>query len=133
LGFVVGCELYNLVLFRLDGDGTPIWFYVTVVVLAVAGGVVACWLHDIILILSTAIGGAYMGIKMIGIMIGNYPDEASIAQKIISGEFTSMPWYDYLYIFGQIAVGIVGVVVQCIIKKRSEKPKVDNRDYEGLV
>jgi hypothetical protein len=46
LGYVGGAELYNLVLFRLDGTGTPVWLYVSIVVLMIAGGFLAIWLHE---------------------------------------------------------------------------------------
>jgi hypothetical protein len=37
--------------------------------------------------LAFAVGGAYLGVKLIGTMIGNYPDETMIAQRIAAGEF----------------------------------------------
>jgi uncharacterized membrane protein YidH (DUF202 family) len=46
LGYVGGAELYNLVLFRLDGTGTPVWLYVSIVVLMIVGGLLAIWLHE---------------------------------------------------------------------------------------
>ena len=46
LGYVGGSELYNLVLYRLDGMGTPVWLYVSIVVLMIVGGCLAIWLHE---------------------------------------------------------------------------------------
>jgi len=138
LGYVGGAELYNLVIFRLDGMGTPVWFYVSVVVLAIVGGLLALWLHDSMIILATAVGGAYLGIKMIGTMIGNYPDETTVAQRIEAGEWEGMPWYNYVYIISQLVLAVAGTVVQCCLKKKSKDEGEDNEQhesgrYEGMV
>jgi len=129
LGFIAGFNLYNLFIYKLDSSGSNVWLWVTVVVCVIICAVLALVLHDTILILATAFGGAYLAVKLIGSMIGNYPDEMIIAQKIKSGEFDSMPWVFYLYLSIIVVFGIAGTIVQC--KHKREQDKEDEAKQEA--
>lgn len=137
LGYTIGSILYNLVIFKLDGSGTPIWFYVTIVILAIAFAIISFWLHDFVLILATAIGGAYLSVRLLATMIGNYPDESIIAQEIAAGKFEGMPWYVYVYLAFMVILGISGVVTQCILKKKypakTKNVEHSNNHYESMI
>jgi len=85
-----------------------------------------------ILILATGIGGAYFSVKMVGIMVGNYPDESFIAQEIAAGEFDSMPYQVYIYLAFMVVLSIAGITTQFCLKKRDSEKK--NKDgYSGIL
>merc|ERR1711976_1141720 len=90
-GYVFGMWLYSLVLYKLDGDGTPYWTYVIVLGLAVVGGILGLVWYNAIVILGTSIGGSYIAIRLIGAMVGNYMNETEIARTIEGGGCDSVP------------------------------------------
>ena len=79
------------------------WLWVTVIVCGVAGAFLSALISEYfhfflikkrqIVILSTSIGGSYICVKLVGSMIGNYPDEMVIAQKIKNGEFETVIFF----------------------------------------
>merc|ERR1712119_259434 len=86
LGYVVGNFLYELVMHKLDGHGTPVWYYVTIVLCAIIFGILAYFLHEGIYIIATTVGGSYIAVRMVGTMAGKCPDETFVAQEIAAGE-----------------------------------------------
>jgi len=133
LGYVIGNFLYDLFLHKMDsGSGVPIVYYVSVILLAVIGAIVSMWLHDHILILALAIGGSYFGVKLIGTMIGNFPEETTIAADIEAGKFDSIPWEVYLYLAIIVVLAIAGIITQCVIRKNSKNGGKRTGDYDGM-
>lgn len=128
LGYVLGTLLYDLFLHRFDTGTTPVVYYITIITLAIILGIVALWLHDIILILATAVGGSYTCARMIGLMLHNYPDESTIAARINAGEIQSLPVAVYIYISGMLAFAVVGIILQCCIKKKVEEKKANETE-----
>jgi len=131
LGYILGMELYNLILARWDHTGTPVWYYVTVFGLAIVGGIIAIWLSKHMMMLGTAFGGAYFAVKLTGQMIGNYPDESTLAQKIAAGEFDAIPWYTYVYVLSSVVLGICGTVFQYMEWCQREDEKKEKLAKEG--
>ena len=123
LGYVLGNFLYTLVVYKLDGEGTPVWYYVTLVGCALICGILAFWLTDIIFILATSFGGAYISVRMVGTMLDKYPDESFIAQQIASGEIDNVSWTVYLFLGIMVALAILGLIVQCKAKKQLDDEK----------
>lgn len=121
LGYVLGTLLYDLFIHYLDKGETPVWYYVTVITLAIGFGVLAIFLHDHVIILACGVAGGYACIRMIGTMIGNYPAEDTIAARIKAGQYKSMPWQVYLYLSLALVLSITGIVVQCILKKKHDE------------
>jgi len=131
LGYVVGTLLYDLFIHKFDND-SAVWYYVTVIVLAVIMAIVALWLHDHIIILATSIVGAYASVKMVGEMTGRFPDEVTVAQRIAAGELDGMPWEVYLFLSIMVVLAIVGLVLQCWLKAKypTDKKKQKEKDNE---
>lgn len=137
LGYVLGNVLYDLLIHKFDTPNA-VWYYVTVIVLAVIMAIVAIWLHDSILIQSTSVVGAYASVKMIGMMTGSYPDETTVVQRIEAGEQDGMPWEVYVFISMMIVLSIVGIVLQCwlLSKYPNDKEKVEakkNNEYYNMI
>ena len=121
LGYVLGNFLYQTVIHKLDGAGTPVWYYGTLVVCAIICTILAFWLSHIIFILATSVGGAYISVRMVGTMAGNYPDESFIAQQIASGNIDSMPPIVYVFLGIMVALAITGLVLQFKHRKQHSK------------
>jgi len=137
LGYVLGVLLYDLFIHRFDSE-SAVWYYVTVIVLAVVMAIVSLWLHDIIIILATGIVGAYVSVKMVGEMTGKFPDEATIARMIKAGKFESMPWEVYVFMVGIVVLAVVGLTIQfCFfakdIKKRKQTEKEKENEYYNMI
>jgi len=130
LGYVIGNFLYTLVVYKLDGDGTPVWYYVTLIGCALICGILAFWLTETIFILATSFGGAYISVRMVGTMLGKYPDESFIAQQIASGEIENVSWTVYLFLGIMVALAILGLIVQCRAKAELDKEKDTKKKEE---
>merc|ERR1712048_823986 len=133
LGYVIGNWIYELVLYKLDGTGTPIWYYVIVILLAIVFAILSIKIYDWMMILALSIGGSYFGVKLIGLMAGNYPDETWVANEIESGEIESLPWPVYMYLAIMVVLAIGGIVTQCNLKKSMDRAKKDNGEFNGLM
>lgn len=127
LGYVLGNFTYELVLHKLDGAGSPVYYYVCIVVMALIFGILSCWLQEIVIILATSIGGAYVSVRMVGTMAGKYPDESFIAQEIASGEYESMPLIVFVFLAVMAALAILGLVLQ-FKAKREINAKEEHKD-----
>lgn len=133
LGYVIGNWIYELVLYKLDGTGTPIWYYVIVILLAIVFAILSIKIYDWMMILALSIGGSYFGVKLIGLMAGNYPDETWVANEIESGEIESLPWPVYMYLAIMVVLAIGGIVTQSVIKKNMDKRKKNDGEFNGLM
>lgn len=136
-GFILSSVLYDLILYKLDGEGTPVVYYAINISVGCIFGIISLWLKDNIIVLSTSVMGSYYTIKMIGVMIGNYPDERNISNRIAGGQFKDMPWEVYLYVFLMIVLAIGGLILQLYLKKKYPKERKHTRKsidyYENIL
>jgi hypothetical protein len=131
LGVTIGFELYEMVIYKLEGGQNNVWLYVTVIGLGVICALLALWLEKPIIILSTAWGGSYVCVKCIGVMCGNYPDETMIAQEIAAGELDGLPKWGYIYLGIMIVMAIACTIFQCIKSNQEEKDKKEKEQQGG--
>jgi len=131
LGYVLGTLLYDLFIHKFDNESS-VWYYVTVIVLAIIMAIVALWLHDHIIMLATSIVGSYACIRMIGEMTGKFPDETTVVQRIAAGDLDGMPWEVYLFMAAMVVLAIVGLIIQCWLKSKypTDKKKQQEKDNE---
>lgn len=131
LGITLGFELYELVIYKLEGGQNNVWLYVTVIGMGVICAVISIWLEDEIIILATAWGGSYIAVKMVGVMAGNYPDETMIAEEIASGELSGLPKWGYIYLAIMAVMGISCTIFQCVKMRKEKKEKDEKKQQEG--
>jgi len=134
LGFVLGNVLYDLFIYKWDNPAA-VGYYVTVIVLAIIGALLALWLKDPLTVIFTSVVGSYIAIKMIGTMIGNYPDEASVVKRIQAGELDGMPHMVWVYLGIMVALGTAGVVIQFkfFFKKKDDSKKKNDDIYNSMM
>lgn len=76
--------------------------------------------------ITTSIGGAWLAIKCLGILIGNYPNEFTLAKEIKYGRYDSIPKVFFVYLGITLVMGIAGMFYQYKLYK--EKQEADNSD-----
>jgi len=116
-GGLIGITLYNLIFFSTDS------FYLlvaTVVLLGAGGAFLSYKYYDLIVILSTAMLGAYTFVRGISLFAGGFPNEVEVIQKLANGIATNIPYQFYLYTAGIIVLFGLGSFYQLREKKRSE-------------
>lgn len=131
LGVTIGFELYEMVIYKLEGGQNNVWLYVTVIGLGVVCALLALWLEQPIIILSTAWGGSYVCVKCIGVMCGNYPDETMISEEIAAGELDGLPKWGYIYLGIMIVMAIACTIFQCVKSRQEEKDKKEKEQQGG--
>ena len=82
------------------------------VVLGITFGLLSDYSERSSIILSSAFGGAYLILKGIGMLAGNYPDEFTLAERIKLHQFTTLPAAYYVYLGLMVGLGIAGCVIQ---------------------
>lgn len=82
LGFLLG----NLTIDLIEGLANvfiALWLYWVIIVIFVLGFTMfGKYMHDHCLILTTSITGSYLLVRGVGGIVGGYPDEASLVNKI---------------------------------------------------
>lgn len=71
-------------------------------------------------ILSCAFGGAYLIVKGVGMLIENYPDEFTLAERIKLHQFDKLPIFYYVYLGIIVLVGVAGSIIQFRLAKEME-------------
>ena len=84
LGFIVGDQLWNLFI-SYYANNSPSWLYATLATSMIVFMILMKLFSRQFKILATSFGGAYLVIRMIGLMIGHYPNEVMIASEIEQG------------------------------------------------
>ena len=96
-------------------------------VFGIGFGLISDLSEKLSVVFSTAFGGAYMIVKGVGILLKNYPDEITIAQRIQMHEFEEIPRMYYFYIMLMAILGTVGSIVQ-LKKIQEENPNTEIED-----
>lgn len=86
-------------------------------------------LKNLLLVMTTALGGAWLGFKCIGIAIGNYPDEFTIARSIRYGKFSGIPAIFYVYLSLTLVAAMGGMYYQYQLYK--EMKDIENLEAEA--
>jgi len=85
--------------------------------------------------ISSAFGGAYLIVKGAGMLIGNYPDEVFIADRVQLHLFEEIPVAYYVYLSLILVLGVAFLFIQVKIAPPPESPtsaEDQNYDSSGL-
>lgn len=96
-------------------------------------GLISDYSEKISVILSCAFGGAYLIVKGVGMLIKNYPDEFSLAERIKLHQFDDgLPVFYYVYLGIIVVLGISGSIIQFRLAKDmpSEVKERDDSSYD---
>ena len=127
-GFSLGLLLYETFpLYKIDSQ---VFFWCFCIGLALICGILAICLFDHVLILTTALGGAYLFVAGIGLVAGHFQNPFTIVEERVHGDLVSIdPWF-YAYMAGILVMWILGSVVQ--YKHRKQQNEVGEDPYNRL-
>jgi hypothetical protein len=136
LGFVGGLFLYNLFI-RFIQSNPSVVFWLTIIICIGIGIGVGIWLGKPIIVIATAVIGAYGFIRGISFMAGGFPDEKQVYELGQKGEWEQMKelltgWV-YLYLAGFLILSALGMFVQFkyFSDDEEEKKEKENQNPEG--
>ena len=130
LGVCLGFELYALFIYKVDvWIGEPVMYYVSTIVLGLLFLGLSYWMHNVIWICATSVGGAYLFVKCAGKMIGGYPDEVDVATEISNGDIQGMPWTHWAYLAASLVLAVVGMIFQWVHRQRTLAKQNHNMDH----
>lgn len=135
-GASAGFQAYNVGLYMLETEsGKNYWLCLAIAVCAILGALIGYCFNETITIIATSMGGSYIAVKLIGCLIGNYPDEMIIAYRIKMGEFDTMPIWSYIYFSAAILLGLLGIGLQCRSKNHAKRQREEKERqyYEQLI
>jgi hypothetical protein len=123
-GFTLGLILNNTFAYKFIG-GSAIGFSAFIVGFSLLMVIPAYYFFDHIIIQCTAIFGSFLAINGLGLVAGHYQNPFTIQKMIYHGTFDNIDPLYYAYLGGNIALHIIGCVVQYRHKK-----KYPNCEYE---
>jgi hypothetical protein len=109
--------------------GDQVVLYIAVAVSGLLVGGLGLLLETFILVLTTAVGGSWLAFKCIGVAIGNYPDEFTIARSIKYGKFDGIPAAFYVYLSLTLVIALAGIYYQYQLWK--ETKDIENLEAEA--
>jgi Domain of unknown function (DUF4203) len=127
LGYMISRKAFELVILMSNkySDTTQV---ITTVTCIIIGVLVGLYIHDHVLILSTAFGGAYLMTFSIGLLLKNYPDMDNLPNfkslKNLNIQDQLVKWF-LIYTLGWLFVGILGACVQYRARAARNKRKED--------
>lgn len=115
-GGFLGFLLSNLTIDLIEGfaDVTIAkWLYwLIVIIFIVLFTLFGKYMHDHCLILTSSVTGAYLTVRGVGTVAGEYPEDGSLIKKIQDDGVGDFPWQWWVYISALIILFIVGMVIQ---------------------
>jgi cytochrome bd-type quinol oxidase subunit 2 len=81
-------------------------------------------------VVTTSVSGAWLAVKCLGVMIGNYPNEFTLAKEIKYGRYDSIPNIFYVYLGVTLLLSFGGMFYQYILYK--EKKEIDELEENDV-
>jgi hypothetical protein len=138
VGYILGEFLYTIALKYVQSNPTVVYWCV-IVGSIVTLSLIGYWLADQIIIVVTAIIGAYGAMRGAAFMIGYYPDEKQVYQLMNNKEWEQVDklftWHVYVYFVAFVIIAISGIYIQCkyFNETDEEKRKREAESKEHLV
>jgi hypothetical protein len=128
LGLVGGYVLYTAVLNAMLGSPANgnTYLYVTQIVCALIGGILAFVLNEIIFIVSTSVVGSYMVASAIALFSGQFHNE-----DVMNGDF-EFGQYKYFYYAGMVILAGCGIYYQHVSKSKNQE-EIENNNANANV
>lgn len=87
LGIVLSFFIYNLALYKVETSPPGLILYISFGVLGLILGIVALYIYEVIIIISSSVCGAYFLVRGLSLYIGKFPGEFELANFIKYGKF----------------------------------------------
>ena len=110
-GVCLALMLYTSFVYKID-NSSRVAFWVFVVLMGAAFGVLGFLLFNHAIIISTAIIGSYAFMRGISLYAGGYPNEMMIIELIKNGQLTNFPTSFWIYFSGFIVMSLGCIVFQ---------------------
>jgi len=126
--------LYTLILNHFNAGKVVLIIFT--VVAALISGVVALFIFEHVIIISTALGGAYITIRGVSLFAPAkyaYPNEIEIAREIQYNGFSKIPGIFYAYFSLIVILAVLGGFVQYRHKRSRDEEKSEHQvDYKVI-
>jgi hypothetical protein len=131
VGYILGELAYTIALKYVQTNPTIVYWCV-IVFSVVACALIGYWLADQIIIVVTAIIGAYGVMRGAAFILGYYPDEKQLYQLMNNKEWEQVnkmfTWHVYVYFTFFLIVAISGMYIQCKYFNESDEEKRKRED-----
>ena len=124
-GFTLGLILYNSFMYKAIG-GSLAGYWCWQVGISLVVGLLAFFLYDHIMILSTSLFGSFVFCYGIGLVAGHYPNPFTILDLIKHGQLDNIDPIYYAYLGGNALMFLVG----CLVQYRHKKLNPELSAYE---
>eukprot|EP00331_Platyophrya_macrostoma_P000382 CAMPEP_0176408824 /NCGR_PEP_ID=MMETSP0127-20121128/2168_1 /TAXON_ID=938130 /ORGANISM="Platyophrya macrostoma, Strain WH" /LENGTH=220 /DNA_ID=CAMNT_0017788157 /DNA_START=276 /DNA_END=938 /DNA_ORIENTATION=- len=122
--------LYLAVLYKIKTNPANLLLIIGVSVFGGVFGLGALKFYKFLIVISTALCGAYITIRSLSLVTGNFPNEFELAQQIQLGNLAfAVQWQFYLYMNAIFLLAILGGWMQFKIKRRRERKKHEAETY----
>jgi hypothetical protein len=108
-GYSLGLLLYPTFLYKVWSGAAAVWVFS--IGFALIAGILALFLFEHVLILSTSLAGSFLAIQGIGLVAGGYQNPFTIASLMEQGVMTSIDPVFYAYLAGNLVLWVLGAVV----------------------
>lgn len=131
LGYIVGVVIYNTCLQYIKVNATLV-YYLTIVASIILFAILGYCLYSILLVIGTAVIGAYLIVRGISLYAKGFPNESAVIDLIMKKEFEELKQFNtpivYAYLGGFVFLAIVGSWVQFKLfgKKEEEEPEEES-------
>ena len=122
-GIGLGLLLNNVVFYKIN-HVSVVW--ILMAVFGITFGVLSFFWYNYIVIICTSILGSYLFVRGIALMLGGYPNEFTIYERIRAHDIGAVPGTFYAYMVGMLVACAVGIFIQIWIKKKEGKKDDDD-------
>lgn len=133
LGGTVGTLFFLILFYKIESNPASAFFYNILFIFTVSGFVFGWEFKKFILILATSFIGSHQTIRALGMVIGGYPNEFDLAERIRSGHTIKIGWEFYVYAFLIVLLFIAGFYVQTMILKKSLEKEEENDLKKNMI
>jgi len=122
LGVIGGLLLYNTILihYMQTGGSQNAIFYLILAVCGLIGGGLALWLWKDVIIIATALIGAYMSVRAVSVLIGGFPNEL----EVLNGA-QELDAFAYIYLAVIALLAFAGMYHQFSVKRKQQEEEED--------
>eukprot|EP01016_Furgasonia_blochmanni_P053142 TRINITY_DN854_c0_g1_i1.p1 TRINITY_DN854_c0_g1~~TRINITY_DN854_c0_g1_i1.p1 ORF type:complete len:501 (+),score=111.45 TRINITY_DN854_c0_g1_i1:62-1504(+) len=106
LGYFGAGILYTPILSRINVGNPTTVFWVLFILLSIVGGFLTYKFKDLILMITTSCVGAYMFIRAVAALLGGFPNEFEIGNRLKNKEMDGIPGSVYIYLFLMIVLAL---------------------------
>ena len=112
VGVVVALQVFVVLAFTVEAARKQEYAWLLCFVFGLAFGLLSDYSQRVSVILASALGGSYLLLKGVGMLLKNYPDELTIVERIQLHQYDQIPAAYFVYLALMLVLAVAGAVVQ---------------------